>query len=71
MTQQTQHVVHISTSISKGCEHCSTFLQGENFAESVNHYLEQHGYSLLHVGQETSNAQNGDLWHSTVAVLGK
>jgi hypothetical protein len=66
----TRKVVHISTNIHTGCEHCSFRIHSENFAESVNHYIGSHGYELLHVGQETSEGSSG-LWHSTVAVLGK
>ena len=69
------HVVHLSTNIGKTCEHC-TFWTGagadeHNLAESINHYIAQHGYSLLHVGTETTHSDDGGLWHSTVALLGK
>jgi hypothetical protein len=63
-------IVHISTNISTGCEHCSFRIDGEQFAESVNHYIASHGYVLMHVGQETTEGSSG-LWHSTVAVLSK
>jgi hypothetical protein len=65
----TVHVVHISTNITTGCEHCTERIGGERFPESVNHYAEQHGYSLVHVGTETSRDTEGDLQHHTVAVL--
>ena len=65
------HVIHISTDVSKGCEHCHFLIGGSlRFAESINHYIEQHGYKLLHVGSETT----GDCdtpWNTTVAVVGK
>jgi hypothetical protein len=38
-------------------------------ADSINRYLE-HGYKLLYIGTETSK-EDGGLWHSTVAVLGR
>jgi hypothetical protein len=72
-----QHVVHISTNISASCEHCSKSVGGypgdgeHSLAESINHYIEKHGYKLLHVGTETSRDLDGNSWHSTVAVLGK
>ena len=67
----TKHLVHISTNTGTGCEHCGTPVGLEHFAKSVNHYIEQHGYTLLHVGTETSHDMRGELCHSTVAVLGK
>lgn len=67
----TQHIVHISTNIGKRCEHCPSQVGGEHFAESVNHYVEQHGYEVLHIGTETIPDANGGPWHTTVAVVGK
>ena len=64
------HVVHISTDVVTGCDHCSFAINGDNFAESVNHYIKEHSYKLLHVGTETRN-NDGKLWHSSVAILGK
>lgn len=65
-----QHVVYVSTNIGTGCEHCGTPIGLEDFAGSVNHYIE-HGYTLLHVGTETGHDMDGKPWHSTVAVLGR
>jgi hypothetical protein len=62
-------IVHISTTLSTGCKHCHTTIGGDRFEESVNHYIHEHDYKLLHVGQEASHADGG-LWYSTVAVLG-
>jgi len=60
------HIVKISTHIGTGCEHCSHAVGNDNFTESVNHYIKEHGYKLLHVGSE-----NGDNLTMTVAILGK
>jgi len=38
--------------------------------ERINHLL-NHGYKLLHVGQETITDSDGKPWHTTVAILGK
>ena len=65
------HVVHISTGIAKHCEHCSKWIGAERFAESINHYIEVHGYKLLHIGTETTRNDEGKPWHTTVAVLGR
>ena len=66
----TRKIVHISTSVSSSCQNCSQIIDGEQFAEAVNHYIGKHGYVLMHVGQESSHSDDG-LWHSTVAVLSK
>lgn len=65
-----KHVVHISTDFGTHCEHCSTSIGTEKFAESINHYIEQHGYRLLHVGTETIRDADGNPWHTSVASLG-
>lgn len=69
--QEVQRIVHISTSVGTGCQHCQFSIGLDNFAESINHYIEQHGYKLLHVGAETSHDIDGKPWHGTIAVLGK
>lgn len=61
-----KHVVHISTHVGTGCEHCTHAIGSNNFAESVNHYIQQHDYKILHIGSES-----GDNLTMTVAVLGK
>ncbi len=42
-----------------------------DFGELVNHYLKEHGYKLIHIGQETGSDREGNLWQNTVAVVGK
>ena len=65
------HVVHISTNIGTSCEHCSEWVGTDRFAALVNHYLEKHGYKLLHVGSESDLDAEGKPCYHTVAVLGK
>ncbi len=69
------HVVYISTNIGTCCEHCDEPIglagPGDHrLAESINHYIEKHGYKLLHVGTETTGDSEGSPWHTTVALLG-
>ena len=66
-----KHVVNISTDIGTKCEHCDVGIGLENFAGSINHYIEKHGYKLLHVGTETHHDAESKPWHSTIALLGK
>lgn len=68
-------VTYLSTNIGRGCEHCGhpvgCPMDGRyDLADSINHFIAQHGYRLLHVGTETSYDGDGKPWHSTVAVLG-
>jgi hypothetical protein len=42
----------------------------DSVEEQVNHYL-RHGLKLLHIGAESSRTAEGEIWQSTVAVLGK
>jgi hypothetical protein len=64
-------VVHISTSTVARCHFCEKVIGGsDNFESSTEHYMTQHGFRILHIGTETSRTPNGELWHSTVAVLG-
>jgi hypothetical protein len=67
---EVQHVVHISSGIGRACEHCHTSVGLDRFAESINHYIEEHSYRLLHVGQQTEDGSEG-LYQTTVAVLGR
>ncbi len=69
--QGISHVVELSTNTGTRCEHCSTGVGLDKFTESINHYIGQHGYKLLHVGTETSHDDGGKPWHSTIAILGK
>jgi len=64
------HVIYISTDVSRRCDHCNQMIGSNLFAESVNHYLSAHNYKLLHVGSETTRDENGNPWHTTIAVLG-
>jgi hypothetical protein len=66
-----EYFVYISTDIGTGCEHCDFRVGLENFAESIDHYIDKHNYKLLHVGTETHHNSEGKPWHSTVALLGK
>jgi hypothetical protein len=71
IVHQIEKIVHVSTNVSSGCLECGGAAVGQDrFAASVNHYLEEHGYVLLHVGQETDQDAEGRQIRSTVAVIG-
>lgn len=69
--RQIAKVVHVSTNVGSGCVECGGVAVGQDrFAAGVNHSLDEHGYVLLHVGQETDQDAEGRWIRSTVAVLG-
>ncbi len=66
------HVVSVNSDENRGCEYCGDFrIGGNGFAASVNHYIEDHGYRLLHLGQQTDTDYQGRPFQMTVAILGK
>ena len=67
-----QEIVHLSTSLSKRCPDCDYFPLGPDtdFGETISHYL-GHGFTVLHVGQETARDDRGEPWQMTVAVVGR
>jgi len=66
-----KEVVQVSSSFWKCCKYCSALkLSQDSVEEQVNHYL-GHGLKLLHIGTESSRTDEGEVWQSTVAVLGK
>jgi hypothetical protein len=69
--QDVKEVVEVSSSFWKTCKYCSALKLSEDSVEAqVNHYL-GHGLKLLHIGTESSRTDEGAIWQSTVAVLGK
>ena len=64
-----KHIVHIGNR-TKRCDLCMKKLRADELQEGVNHYLNEHGYKLLHVGTETISDARGDKYHTTVAIVG-
>jgi hypothetical protein len=63
-------VAQVYSGTSESCKVCRKGLDAtSDFGGAVNHYLD-HGYVLLHLGQQTSRADEG-LWQETVAILGQ
>lgn len=62
----------VSSSVSKQCPFCREFtLDGiTHFIESARHLQDKHALECMHVGQETSNDDQGKPWHSSVAFFG-
>ncbi|MGN6150382.1 MAG: hypothetical protein ACTHOH_00030 [Lysobacteraceae bacterium] len=64
-------IITVNTTVETGCPFCGEWTGGElKFDESVQHLIQKHGCTLLHVGSQTTRDGNGGPWHSTVAVLG-
>lgn len=67
--QDVKRTVALSSDGTRGCDHCHEML-GDSVSASINHFIEVHGYRLLNVGTETSHDRDGNIRHSTVAILG-
>lgn len=52
------------------CPQCSQVPADGSFDEVVSHYLEDHGYHLLHIGTQSTKTDRG-LSHDTVVILGR
>lgn len=70
--------VQLSSAIGKACEECAPedspeflFTNPDDVGAQVSHYMEIHGYELLHIGQQTGRDQAGNPWQTTVAIVGK
>lgn len=63
-------VTRVSSDINEKCVHCDEVVGGRNFTSSINHYIQAHGYKLIHVGSETSSEERDVVRMSTVAILG-
>jgi hypothetical protein len=69
-------IVKVDSDIGQTCECCDFWIGPEpggcdRFKESVEHYMREHNYRLLHIGQETRYDSQYGAWQCTVAVLGK
>jgi len=73
--KETKHTIYLSTGIQEGgkCEFCDFQINDcHKLSDKINHYLEKHNYTLLHIGQETGrDIDNGKAWHDTIAIIGQ
>jgi hypothetical protein len=65
-----KHVVRIVSIGTTKCNQCNASFGEGAFAAAMNHYIEKHGYKILHVGSETYQ-DFGETQHYSVAILGK
>lgn len=71
-----KNIIKVTTSVqSFGCELCKReFLSVHDIAYIANHYIKDHGYFLLHVGQESQwnhEVNPHQQWNDSVIILGK
>jgi hypothetical protein len=73
MPTSPKQLVEIRSNVISGCKHCQAWGLSDppDVAERVTHYIKNHGYKLLHVGQETIDDMNGNPWQTTVIIVGK
>ena len=73
-----KHVVKIMSGCYSGCcEHCNDGIEtggsdvhNDYFENAINHYVQKHGYKILHIGQYSDTDFEHSMWHGTVAILG-
>lgn len=67
-----ERLIKVSSNEAFPCPLCERGVQldGGDLRETAAH-LFQHGLKCVHVGQETTQDDDGKPWHSTVAVFGK
>lgn len=57
MTENIKHTIHLFSNWQSGCQLCDDGIHGgkdgEDLSESINHYIQKHGYQLLYVGGHT------------------
>lgn len=71
MVKSPSYLVQLRSNVGQSCRECGdgTGWEGD-IAAQANHYMIEHGYRVVHVGQETERASDGSLWHSTAIVIG-
>lgn len=71
--KEAKHTIYLSTDNSRDskCKICNfKFEEYTPITKKINHYIKEHNYSLLYVGQESIWETSSDSpFHSTVAVL--
>jgi hypothetical protein len=71
MTIETvKRTVRLASDEGRSCDHCTFRGQPHELDTQINHYIERHGYRLLHLGTETTAGDRGEAFHRVVAVLG-
>lgn len=67
---QVKHTVKLDTNISSVCPYCTQWQEGRDIDVNINHLIQAHGGTVLHVGCESSMDDGNRPYHQTVAILG-
>ena len=70
--KETKHTIYLSTGDRGGkCKLCHfKFDEYAPITKKINHYIKEHNYVILHVGQESIWETSSDSpFHNTVAIL--
>jgi hypothetical protein len=71
--EHVKRTTEVSSDLSRACEHCGQLIGGYAFyslTDGINHFIEKHGYRLLHLGTRTQRSKDGQPQHREVAILG-
>jgi hypothetical protein len=66
-----KRVATINTNVGRHCLACDAWQKPDTLEESVNHYLQAHGWVLVHIGEQTYMGDGNLQHHVTVAVVGE
>ncbi len=65
-------VVHVtSAAYNQVCQECPLHYENDGLASMINHYIQKHRYTLLHIGAEADVDSNGKVVTHSVAILGR
>jgi hypothetical protein len=68
-----KRTTEVLSGLSRICEHCGQPIVESNshsVTDGINHYIEMHGYRLLHLSAHTQPNEGGQPRHGEVAILG-
>lgn len=66
---KTENLIKVGSGEGGPCKLCCKRFDLMDWDEVVMHYIQIHGLSLIHVGQESTRTSSGEIWQQTVAVL--
>ncbi len=67
----TKNTIRISSDTHHNCSVCGDFRFEEDVSAGINHMIQQHDFTLFHVGTQTTHDNNGNIYHTTIAILGE
>lgn len=64
-----EYVKHVVAGASDTCDICRPMVLISDFDDAVNHFLDVHEGTLLHLGTDSSYGEGDQVIHKTSAVI--